>query len=221
MDGNRRYGERQFGRARRLEGHQAGGKKLGEVVEWCVDCGVREVTCFAFSTENWRRDPAEIDCLMKTFVGRCDAIKKKAQEKRIRVRVLCTDNRLPEDVDTALQALVDETRTYDGFVLNLAVSYGSRMEIAEAAKAVATDVKNGLLDPNDITEDTITKHLQLPDAPDLLVRTSGERRISNFLLWQLAYTELVFIDKLWPDLSRRDFDSLLRTFANRHRRFGM
>lgn len=221
MDGNRRYGEREFGTARRLEGHQAGGNKLGQVVEWCIESGVSEVTCFAFSTENWNRDAIEIECIMNTFVERCEDIKSKAHEKGVRVRVLCTDSsRFPSRVERALSDLVTETHKYATLTLNLAVSYGARSEIVDAARRVAQASKDGLLDPDSLDECSFAAFLQLPNEPDLLIRTSGEQRLSNFLLWQLAYTELVFLDKFWPDLERTDFDRCLDIFASRHRRFG-
>lgn len=221
MDGNRRYGERKFGRARRLEGHHAGGEKLGHVVDWCVEYGVREVTCFAFSTENWKRDRFEVEGLMRTFVERCTAILQKAHERQIRCRVLCTDDsRLPPDVREALETLVAETRTYAVLTLNLAVSYGARSEILQATRRAASEVERGLLRAEEIDEATFGTYLQLDSEPDLLIRTSGEHRLSNFLLWQLAYTELVFLDKFWPDLEKADFVHCLDAYARRNRRFG-
>lgn len=219
MDGNRRFGERALGR--KLEGHRAGGEKLGEVVEWCLEAGIGEVTCFAFSTENWKRDSTEIECLMNLFCERCEAIKEKAHKLEIRVSVLCTDDRrFPEKVTNALRSLVKETANYEALRLNLAVSYGARGEIVQAARSVAKAAQKGLVDPDQLDERTFQSFLQLESEPDLLVRTSGERRISNFILWQLAYTELVFVDKLWPALDKRDFFDCLRTFADRSRRYG-
>jgi len=221
MDGNRRYGASAFGPARRLEGHAAGGRKLGEVVEWCVGAGVRECTVFAFSTENWRRDSGEVALLMKTFLDQSVEILARARERRIRCNVLCSDpSRLPADVAARLRTLEDETRGHTAFTLNLAVSYGARSELANAARALAERARDGALDVAAIDEAALGAELSLTSAPDLLVRTSGERRLSNFLLWQMAYTELLFLDKHWPELEKRDFDAVLAEYARRARRFG-
>lgn len=220
MDGNRRYGAREFGMVRHLEGHEAGGRKLGLVCEWCVDFGIREMTCFAFSTENWNRSPKEIETLMATFIDKCAAIEAKAHEKRVRVRVMSTNDRLPERVKIALTRLVDATSEYDTLTLNLAISYGGRSEIVNAAKEVARRVRDGL-DVDTVDEATFATFLTLQSAPDVLIRTSGEFRLSNFLLWQLAYTELVFLDKFWPDIEKKDLEHAFRIFASRKRRFGV
>eukprot|EP00635_Sarcinochrysidales_sp_CCMP3193_P008432 CAMPEP_0118910298 /NCGR_PEP_ID=MMETSP1166-20130328/12499_1 /TAXON_ID=1104430 /ORGANISM="Chrysoreinhardia sp, Strain CCMP3193" /LENGTH=222 /DNA_ID=CAMNT_0006849759 /DNA_START=267 /DNA_END=935 /DNA_ORIENTATION=+ len=221
MDGNRRYGAKQFGHLRRLEGHEEGGKKLGEVLQWCLEAGLSEVTCFAFSTENWNRDSAEIDLLMHTFLSRSDQICKTAREKGICVKILATHaDRLPPEVREALERLERETRSFSKLTLNLAISYGARSELVAATRCLCRAAVNGELDPNAIDEDCLEANLLMPSAPDLLVRTSGERRISNFLLWQLAYTELVFLDALWPDLQQSDFVRVLDDFEKRQRRFG-
>ena len=221
MDGNRRFGAKRFGPQRRLEGHAAGGRKLGEVLDWCLDAGVREVTAFAFSTENWNRDSREVALLMRTFVDQCAEILAKARERRVKCVVLCTDAaRLPADVAGALSTLAAETADLDALTLNLAVSYGARGEIAAAARTLAERCARGDLAPADVTEDALGAAMALASPPDLLVRTSGERRLSNFLLWQMAYTELVFLDKHWPELDRADFEDVLDEYARRQRRFG-
>ena len=222
MDGNRRFGAKRFGPARRLEGHAAGGRKLGEVVDWCLRAGVAEVTAFAFSTENWHQDSAEVALLMRTFVDQCSEILKHAREKRVRCDVLCTDaTRLPAAVRAALETLETETAFADAaLTLHLAVSYGARGEIASAARKLAERVAAGEMDAGDVDEASLGAALALRSPPDLLVRTSGERRLSNFLLWQMAYTELVFLDKHWPELAEDDFDAVLDEYARRQRRYG-
>ncbi|KAJ1457404.1 Decaprenyl diphosphate synthase-like protein [Pelagophyceae sp. CCMP2097] len=224
MDGNRRYGERKFGdvgSARKLEGHSEGGRKLGDVIEWCMESGVRELTCFAFSTENWNREQNEVDMLMRTFISRCEEIGRTARERGVRVVVLSSDtSRIPAHVSEALDKLVRETALHSTMTLNLAVSYGARGELANAARGLAVRVRAGTLDPEQIDEASFESELLLSSAPDLLLRTSGEFRLSNFLLWQLAYTELVFVDQFWPELTRLDFDGVLDEFARRKRRYG-
>jgi len=221
MDGNRRYGAAAFGPARRLEGHAAGGRKLGDVVDWCVDTGVAECTVFAFSTENWRRDAAEVALLMRTFLDQADEILVRARARGVRCRVLCTDDaRLPADVRARLGALEAGTARESRLLLNLAVSYGARSELARAAAACAARCARGEMSPADVDEAAVARELALRSCPDLLVRTSGERRLSNFLLWQVAYSELVFLDKHWPELARADFDAVLAEYARRQRRFG-
>jgi len=185
------------------------------------------MTCFAFSTENWNRSPEEIEGLMTTFVEHCDEILRTAKTKKLRVRLISSDpDRLPEHVLAKLQALERETTEENGasarLALNLAVSYGARSEIANAARDLAESAQRGEIDATaDVTEAALAARLALGTSPpDLLVRTSGEARLSNFLLWQLAYTELVFLDVYWPDLSRSDFLAVLEDYATRHRRFG-
>lgn len=219
MDGNRRYGKRQYGKP--LQGHEAGGRKLGQVCEWCADLGVREITAFAFSTENWNRSHEEIDTLMSTFIDKCVEIEEKAHHRKVRVRVMSTDQRLPSSVREALERLQAATAAYETLTLNLAISYGGRSEIVNAAKSIARRVRDGSLDVEQVDESVFASFLTLESAPDVLVRTSGEFRLSNFLLWQLAYTELVFLDKYWPDIEKTDLERVFQIFAKRKRRFGV
>lgn len=221
MDGNRRFGTRRYGVARRLEGHAAGGRKLGDVVDWCLAAGIAEVTVFAFSTENWHREGAEVAFLMRTFVEQCDEILLRAREHHIRCVVLCTEmSRLPRDVAAALKRLEHNTVDFEAITLNLAVSYGSRSEIATAARRLADRCMRGELAPVEVDECTLEAELSLISTPDLIVRTSGEQRLSNFLLWQAAYAELVFVEKHWPELEKFDFDAILLEYSLRKRRFG-
>ena len=223
MDGNRRFGARAFGPERRLEGHAAGARKLGEVVDWCLGRGVAELTVFAFSTENWDRDADEVAALMREFVARAAEVERRCVERGIRCRILCTaPERLPRAARAALDRLEAATAPVPAprLVLNIAVSYGARGEIARAARTLAARCARGELAAGEIDEAAVERELLLRSPPDLVVRTSGERRLSNFLLWQAAYAELVFVEKHWPAFAECDLDAALGEYRRRGRRFG-
>ena len=220
MDGNGRWAT-QRGRPR-LFGHHAGAKRVREIVEACPEFGVKYLTIFAFSTENWKRTQAEVAGLMSLFRR---YITKEAQAlnlEGVRVRFIGDRVRL----DRKLIALMDELETLTiantRVNLTIAINYGGRDEVARATKRLAEDVAQGRLSPADVDEETLPKYLDthvLPD-PDLVIRTSGEARISNFLLWQSAYAEYEFIDTLWPDFSAAEFGRLVARYGQRERRFG-
>ena len=220
MDGNGRWAT-QRGRPR-LFGHHAGAKRVREIVEACPEFGVKYLTIFAFSTENWKRTQVEVAGLMSLFRR---YITKEAQAlnlEGVRVRFIGDRVRL----DRKLIALMDELETLTNantrVNLTIAINYGGRDEVARATKRLAEDVAQGRLSPADVDEETLPKYLDthvLPD-PDLVIRTSGEARISNFLLWQSAYAEYEFIDTLWPDFSAAEFGRLVARYGQRERRFG-
>ncbi|MDR9394766.1 isoprenyl transferase [Roseovarius sp. SYSU LYC5161] len=220
MDGNGRWAQAR-GRPR-LFGHHAGARRVREVVSACPALGVKYLTIFAFSTENWRRTQTEVAGLMSLFRR---YIMKEMQEfvkENVRVRFIGDRPRL----DAKLRALMDEaeemTRHCTGTNLTIALNYGGRDEVSRATQRLARDVAEGRLDPSDVDVETLPKYLDtcvLPD-PDLVIRTSGEARISNFLLWQSAYAEYEFIDTLWPDFTREIFTAVLRGYGARDRRFG-
>ena len=220
MDGNGRWAT-QRGRPR-LFGHHAGAKRVREIVEACPEFGVKYLTIFAFSTENWKRTQVEVAGLMSLFRR---YITKEAQAlnlEGVRVRFIGDRVRL----DRKLTALMDELETLTiantRVNLTIAINYGGRDEVARATKRLAEDVAQGRLSPADVDEETLPKYLDthvLPD-PDLVIRTSGEARISNFLLWQSAYAEYEFIDTLWPDFSAAEFGRLVARYGQRERRFG-
>jgi len=221
MDGNRRYGRLKSGNA--MSGHWEGGKTLVNVIEWCVEEGLDMLTVYAFSTENWSRDAAEVDTLMTIFVQYATTLLEEALKNNVRVKVLCTDGaRLPAKVSEATKELEAKTGKCTGFLVNVCLSYGSRADIVQAAQALAEEVAAGIRTAASIDEEALASRLVtagLPD-PDILIRTSGEYRLSNFLLWQLAYTEMFFIDKLWPELSRNDLTDIFQQYSERARRFG-
>ncbi len=223
MDGNRRYAS-EFLDDNLGEGHLAGKKKLLEVAEWCISLGIDYVTVYAFSTENFHRKNEEVEFLMElaeeSFREMADI--PLVQENKIHIQALGSIEDLPESVQDAIQYAEERTGMYKNHVMSVCIAYGGRQEIVDAVQNIARKVKSGEIDPEDITEDMISNNLYssgIPD-PDLVLRTSGEVRISNFLLWQLAYSELYFTDVYWPGFRRIDFLRAIRTYQKRVRRYG-
>jgi tritrans,polycis-undecaprenyl-diphosphate synthase [geranylgeranyl-diphosphate specific] len=222
MDGNRRFA-RELG-IEPTEGHLKGKDKLEEVTDWCLEVGVKILTVFAFSTENLKRKTEEIDKLMRLFAEnfRRAGDDERAHKHGIRVKAIGQRKLLPKDVQDAIAYAEEKTKNYNNYLFNIAVAYGSREEILRAIKNIADDVKNGKLDSKKINEKVFSSYLytaDLPD-PDLVLRTSGEERVSNFLLWQLAYSELYFADIYWPGFRKVDFLRAIRSYQKRQRRFG-
>jgi len=223
MDGNRRYAAKTFKVGGAIRGHRAGGETLFDFIGWCMEYGVSTLTVYAFSTENWKRDAAEVYSLMRVFAEMCPRILRECLQRDIRVRVLSTDfKRLPADVQALLRQLEEQTKHLTAFNLNLCVSYGGRGEIVMAAQELARSAVRGEIAVEDIDEAALSKCIQtqgMPD-PDFVLRTSGEYRLSNFLLWQVAYSEMIFVEKHWPEIKREDLLEVLHEFARRKRRFG-
>ena len=222
MDGNRRYAK-EFGLLV-AEGHEKGKEKLEEMIEWCLELGIKFLTVYAFSTENVAREKDEVNVLMRLFSQNFKRLAddERVHKHRIRVRVLGQKDMLPDDVREAIDYAEKRTEGYDQYFFNIAVGYGGRQELLQAVRRVAEEVKRGRLVVEDIDEKTIYRYLytsDLPD-PDLILRTSGEERISNFLLWQLAYSELYFSDVYWPGFRKVDFLRAVRSYQLRKRRFG-
>ena len=222
MDGNRRYGKEKYGSATR--GHWDGGKKVIEFWKWCNDEGIHTLTVYAFSTENWNRDAEEVSALMSIFCQYCDEIREEAIKDGLRVRVLTTDGeRIPKDARENIERLEEETKHCTNFTLNVCFSYGGRNEIVNACKNIAMDVQAGKMNVDEIGEAAVQNKMLTSHCcdPDIIIRTSGEERLSNFLLWQAAYSEFFFLEKQWPELEKGDLLDVIRTFANgRKRRFG-
>lgn len=222
MDGNRRYAEERG--ETKEEGHRLGGEKLEEVLNWCVEDGVKILTVYAFSIENFNREEDEVDYLMDLLVDSLDRFSKSemVQEKKVAIRVLGDISTLPDKVVEAIDRAYTATEGYSDYQLNMAIAYGGRQEIVSAVKKIAAMVDESKIDIEDIDEEMISKNMytsDLPD-PDLVLRTSGEVRVSNFLLWQLAYSELYFTDVYWPGFRHIDFLRAIRTFQQRERRYG-
>ncbi len=220
MDGNGRWAKKRGNS--RVFGHKNGVKAVRAVTEAAAELGIGYVTLYAFSTENWNRPKLEVDALMSLLVSTISSETKTLMKNNVRLGVIgCVDN-LPKDVRRKLMECIDNTSQNTGLTLNLALSYSSRWEITDAVQKIAEKVKNNELQPDEINVDIISNHLTTANIPDpeLMIRTSGELRISNFLLWQLAYAELYFSDILWPDFQKQDFYDALFDYQNRERRFG-
>ncbi|MFO8001664.1 MAG: isoprenyl transferase [Marinilabilia sp.] len=220
MDGNGRWA-RQRGNAR-VYGHQHGVKAVREVTEAAAELGMKYLTLYAFSTENWNRPRNEVDALMSLLVSTIASETKTLMDNNVKLKSIGCKETLPQDVQDRLAICMDETKNNDGLTLVLALSYSSRWEIIEAVKKVAADARDGQLDPARIDSDVFSQYLETSDVPDpeLLIRTSGEHRVSNFLLWQIAYSELYFCNVLWPDFRKKHFFEALLDFQGRERRFG-
>jgi len=220
MDGNGRWAQKHH--LPRLSGHEAGRKSVKEVVQAAIHHGVRYLTLYAFSVENWQRPREEVQGLMGLLRGVLREELKEMGQQGIRLRMIGRKQDLPEAVREELEAAMENTKGNTKMDLILALSYGSRVEITEAVQAVAREVKAGSLDPEAIREKIVSDHLytrEIPD-PDLLIRTSGEMRISNFMLWQISYAEIHVTPVLWPDFGKKEFELALQDYAGRERRFG-
>ncbi|WP_101066339.1 polyprenyl diphosphate synthase [Roseovarius salinarum] len=220
MDGNGRWA-RARGRPR-LFGHHAGAKRVREIVEACPDLGVKYLTIFAFSTENWKRTQTEVAGLMSLFRRYITKEARALRDEGVRVRFIGDRVKLDDKLVAMMDELEGMTAHNDRVHLTIALNYGSRDEVSRATQRLAQDVADGRLDPAEVDEETLPRYLDtrvLPD-PDLVIRTSGEARISNFLLWQSAYAEYEFIDTLWPDFTCDIFARLVRSYGARDRRFG-
>ena len=220
MDGNGRWAK-QRGKLRTF-GHNKGVTAVRETVESAAEIGIEHLTLYAFSTENWNRPKFEINALMTLLVKTINKETKTLTDNNIRLNAIGDLQSLPTSCLKELNEAIEKTKDNTRMTLTLALSYSSKWEITEAIKTIANNVKTGKLKVEDIDESTIDQHLctlNIPD-PELLIRTSGEHRISNFLLWQIAYAELYFTDKLWPDFDRKDFEEAIIDYQGRERRFG-
>ncbi|TRZ44506.1 isoprenyl transferase [Robertkochia solimangrovi] len=220
MDGNGRWAK-QKGKLR-IFGHENGAKAVRETIETAARLGVKNLTLYAFSTENWNRPKLEVDTLMKLLVSALKKEVKTLLDNNIRLNAIGNLDALPEQAQQELMEVMAKSKDNDHMTVTLALSYGSREEIKNAVVQLATKVKNNIISPDDIDETIINNHLYTHDLPDvdLLIRTSGECRISNFLLWQIAYAELYFTDVLWPDFRKDHLIEAILNYQNRERRFG-
>lgn len=220
MDGNGRWAKQKG--VLRAKGHEEGGRSVQRAIDLCLEHGVKWLTLYAFSTENWGRSALEVSALMHLLDKYLKERTPEMMEKNVRLHAIGELHMLPENCRKRLQESMDATRNNDGLNLVLALSYGSRQEITTAARRLAEQVQSGTLQPDHITPEMLEQHLYtagMPD-PDLLIRTSGEMRISNYLLWQISYAELFVTDVLWPDFGRPEFEAALAEYARRERRYG-
>ena len=220
MDGNRRWAKNNGLSTK--EGHKAGSKNLENIARFCNKIGIKYLTVYAFSTENWKRSQAEVSALMFILKANLDAMLRRMDMENIRIRVIGEKGNIPADIQPKIDKLVEKTKNNTGLTLNIAFNYGGRAELVHATKAIAEKVKNGELLLEDINENTISENIYTggqPD-PDLMIRTSRELRTSNFLPWQLTYTEFYFPDKHWPEFGEEDLLEAIRIYQGRNRRFG-
>ncbi|QEC50985.1 undecaprenyl diphosphate synthase [Anseongella ginsenosidimutans] len=220
MDGNGRWAKKKG--LRRVLGHQNGVKAVRDTVEAAAELGIKYVTLYAFSTENWKRPQYEVNALMELLVSTIHKEVKTLMKNEIRLGTIGNLGELPKNCYTELMEAIELTRKNTRMTLNLALSYSARWEITQAMKKAAAMAAEGRVQPDDITEEYVSSLLCTADMPDpeLMIRTSGEHRISNFLLWQIAYAELYFTEKFWPDFRRDDFYDAIISFQGRERRFG-
>ena len=221
MDGNGRWAEKR--KLARFTGHRVGIKRIEEIVEAAKEFGIEVLTLFAFSTENWQRPAKEVELLLRLLDNFLEMRLKKLVKNDIRLCVIGRKEPIPDYLWNRMKKAQEDTKDNKGLILNIAFNYGSRAEIVDATRAIALAVKQGSLDPKAIDEQIFTQFLytkDLPD-PDLLIRTSGEERISNFLLWQISYAELYFTEKFWPDFDTKELRKAIAEFKRRKRRFGV
>ena len=220
MDGNRRWAKKRLLPVKM--GHREGAKTLEKMVRYANKIGIKYFTVYAFSTENWKRSEDEVNSLMDLLKNYLDDYSKRADSENIKVKIWGDISALRDDLQKSILDCEERTKNNTGVNFNICLNYGGRDEIVKATKKIAEQVKNGNLNLEDITEDTISNSLYskgVPD-PDLMIRTSGELRTSGFLLWQLSYTEFVFVEKLWPDFNEKDLDECIDIYKKRNRKFG-
>jgi len=220
MDGNGRWAKQRG--LPRVEGHRQGAESVREVVQAAGELGIKFITLYAFSVENWNRPKDEVDTLMKYLIRFLRQQLGEMNKNNIRLQAIGQIYRLPENVQEQLAKSIQSTAKNNGITLTLALSYGGRTGIVDAVRKISREVKAGRLDPGEVNEQVIAHHLythSMPD-PDLLIRTSGEMRVSNFLLWQISYAEFVVTQTLWPDFGKREFYDALEEYSQRQRRYG-
>ena len=220
MDGNGRWAKKRL--LPRAMGHSAGAKNVEPMCKAAWDLGIKYLTVYAFSTENWTRSDDEVSTLMKLLKEYMEGCIEKSRKNNMRVRVIGDVSKLSKDLQESIKRLEDYSKDFDGLQFQVALNYGGRDDIVRAVKKIAEKASIGELNPDDITDDVISSNLDTADIPDpdLLIRTSGELRISNFMLWQMAYTEMYFTDVYWPDFDKKELEKALDYYANRDRRFG-
>lgn len=220
MDGNRRWAKSKMLPVKL--GHKQGAETLKRIVRYANKIGVKHLTVYAFSTENWQRSEEEVNALMNLLQGYLDDFTKEADTENIVIRVLGDVTELSESLQKGIASAIERTEKNTGIIFNIALNYGGRAEMIKAVKEISEEVKNGTLKSEEITEELISNHLYTkgqPD-PDLIIRTSGEMRLSGFLMWQSTYSEILILDKYWPDFSEKDLDESIDAYSKRKRNLG-
>ena len=220
MDGNRRFSKKLM--LKPWMGHEWGAKKIRKLFDWCRELGIREATLYTFSVENFNRPKDEFDFLMKLFEAELgDLLKSDELEKnQIRINIIGRLWMFPKSLQEKMHAIMEKTRTYDQYTANFAMAYGGRAEVVDAARKISQQIKDGTLDVAQVNEETFSKNLYFADEPDLIIRTGGEKRTSNLLIFQGAYAEWIFLDKLWPEFEKEDLIAAVEEYSKRERRFG-
>jgi len=220
LDGNRRFAKRLM--LKPWKGHEWGYEKVKKLLDWANELKINELTLYAFSIENFDRPKEEFNYLMDLSRKAFEELKTddRVKKNKIRINFIGRIWMFPKDVQQKMYELMEQTKKHKGFFLNFAMAYGGRAEIIDATKRIAEAVKNGDLDVNEINENTFKEHLYMESEPDLIIRTSGEKRTSGFLLWQGSYAELYFVDKLWPEFEKEDLVKAIEDYSKRERRFG-
>jgi tritrans,polycis-undecaprenyl-diphosphate synthase [geranylgeranyl-diphosphate specific] len=220
LDGNRRFSKRLM--MKPWKGHEWGARKVKKLMEWANELGIEELTLYTFSAENFNRPRQEFNHLMDLFRKEFENIKHDDRLKKydIRINFIGRIWMFPEDIQEKMKDLMELTRTHKKHILNLAMAYGGRQEIIDAVKKLAKHLKDGRLDIESLNEESFSSYLYMSDEPDIIIRTGGEKRTSNFLLWQSNYSELFFIEKMWPEFEKEDFMQIIQEYSRRSRRFG-
>lgn len=220
MDGNGRWAKKRF--LNRIKGHEKGVEAVRAIVRVAREIGISILTLYAFSTENWQRPKTEVAALMTILKKFLQSEQKELLENNIRLNAIGQIRKMPVNVQEALNETMTVTKENDGMILNLALSYGGRTEIVDMVREIANKIRDDRIDPDFITPELVSEHLYTKGMadPDLLIRTSGEMRISNFLLWQIAYTEIFITHTLWPDFGKEEFIRIIKGYQKRERRFG-
>jgi tritrans,polycis-undecaprenyl-diphosphate synthase [geranylgeranyl-diphosphate specific] len=220
LDGNRRFSRQLM--LKPWKGHEWGAKKVEKLLDWCREIGIKELTLYAFSWENFNRPKEEFNYLMKVFNEEFGKLlsDERVHRHRLRVNFIGRIWRFPEELQEKMRKLMEMTKGYDGYIVNFAMAYGGRAEVVDAAVKIATAVKEGRMKIEEINEESFSDNLYMKDEPELIIRTGGAQRTSNFLPWQSAYSELVFIEKLWPEFEKEDLIAAVAEYSRRERRFG-
>ncbi len=220
LDGNRRFASRLM--AKPWKGHEFGKDKVKKLMEWCAELGIRKVTLYAWSVENFNRPKAEFNYIINLFKKAFEEVisDKAVHEKKIRINFLGRLYMFPEEIQDSMRRLMEMTRGHDGLMVNFCMAYGGRQEIVDASRKLAADLESGKIKADDVNEETFKNYLYSADEPDLIIRTGGEKRLSGFLLYLSSYAELFFLDKMWPEFEKDDLVACIEEFRNRERRFG-
>jgi len=220
LDGNRRFAKKIM--AKPWKGHEFGAKKVGKLLEWCAELGVKEVTLYTFSIENFNRPKTEFNFLMKLFKEGFTKLQKSddVRKRKIRINFLGRIDMFPDDVTKAMRELMELTKGNKGYTVNFCMAYGGRQEIVDAARKLFKDVENGKIKMSDVDEEVFKTYLYTSHEPDLIIRTGGERRSSNFLAYQGTYSEWFYLEKTWPEFEKEDLIKCVDEFKERERRFG-